>query len=329
MAELAASMPTDQAGLLAVARAAVDELHASVMACDDAAAELATSRYEAAIWKLNGGTFFGCQGSPEAAGVVIDRHCSAAPGDVPCWGQAGQFLIEVDGRRALVEFGGGIGTMGSHFAFNAVDLDKPFISETGYRSHFDRLRGGMTVDAVATAIFAAFLKEKRPRLIEQESRDRLAGYALPDWTTDLVPPARREPATVAVPKGFVLVDVVLLAHQAFIVRKWDAQAKEKIKAAKAAELYAKEEAGGGFRAGARCEVVSVHHHVFKREIGKKIIITKVSHDTRQVWAHDDRPPRYRINRNGRRVTEYDPHCVQSCYGFDQLRILSSTGENKS
>ena len=26
--------------------------------------------------------------------------------------------------------------MGSHFEFNAVDLDKPFISETGYRSHF-------------------------------------------------------------------------------------------------------------------------------------------------------------------------------------------------
>ncbi|MFJ0380798.1 klcB, partial [Bordetella bronchiseptica] len=177
MAELAASMPSDLDGLLAVARAAVDELHAGVMACDDAAVELATNRYEAATWKLNGGTFFGCQADQDAAGCVIDRHCSAAPGDVPCWGQAGQFLVEVEGLRALVDFGGGIGAMGCHFAFNVVDLDKPFISETGYRSHFDRLRGGMTVDAVAAAIFAAILKDKRPRRIEPDSRDRLASYA--------------------------------------------------------------------------------------------------------------------------------------------------------
>ena len=168
MAELAASMPTDRVGLLDLARAAVAELHAGVMACDDAAVERATTRYEAVTWKLNGGTFFGCQGGPEAAGCVIDRHCSAAPGDVPCWGQAGQFLVEVEGLRALVDFGGGVGVMGSHFEFNAVDLDKPFISETGYRSHFDRLRGGMTVDAVAAAIFAAILKEKRPKLIEPD-----------------------------------------------------------------------------------------------------------------------------------------------------------------
>ena len=101
MAELAASMPTDRVGLLDLARAAVAELHAGVMACDDAAVERATTRYEAVTWKLNGGTFFGCQGGPEAAGCVIDRHCSAAPGDVPCWGQAGQFLVEVEGLRAL------------------------------------------------------------------------------------------------------------------------------------------------------------------------------------------------------------------------------------
>lgn len=43
MAELAASMPTDRVGLLDLARAAVDELHAGVMACDDAAVERATS----------------------------------------------------------------------------------------------------------------------------------------------------------------------------------------------------------------------------------------------------------------------------------------------
>lgn len=78
----------------------------------------------------------------------------------------------------------------------------------------------------------------------------------------------------------------------------------------------------GFRVGQRCEIVSVHHPVFAKEIGKQIIITKVSQGTRQVWAHDDKPPKYRINRNGNCVIDYDPRCIQSIYGFDNLRILN-------
>lgn len=52
-------------------------------------------------------------------GASIDRHCSAAPGDVPRWGQAGQFLIEVEGLGALVDFGGGILSGGSFANFSA------------------------------------------------------------------------------------------------------------------------------------------------------------------------------------------------------------------
>ena len=43
----------------------------------------------------------------------------------------------------------------------------------------------------------------------------------------MVPPARREPATVTVPAGFVLVDVVLPKQKAFIVKKWAEAAKAK------------------------------------------------------------------------------------------------------
>lgn len=158
------------------------------------------------------------------------------------------------------------------------------------------------------------------------------------------------------PAGFVLVDVVLPAHKAFIAKKWAEQAQEKIEAiqaekqakreqeraaaalekkrrelerqaAEAANLNAREEVGAGqFHPGQRCEIVSVHHRVFERDIGKRIIITKVHADTRQVWAHDDKPVRYRINRNGRRVVECDPACIQSIYSFDALRILNE-GEN--
>ena len=77
-----------------------------------------------------------------------------------------------------------------------------------------------------------------------------------------------------------------------------------------------------FKPGQRCEIVSVHHPVFNRYIGKRIIIVKVHPDTRQVWAHDDRPVTYKTNRAGRRVVDSDPSCIQSIYGFDQLRLIT-------
>lgn len=68
--------------------------------------------------------------------------------------------------------------------------------------------------------------------------------------------------------------------------------------------------------------------MFEDNIGKKVIITEVRPDTRQVWAHDDKPIRYRMNRNGRKVVDHDPRCIHSIYGFDDLKILESQEKNK-
>nr|WP_011666375.1 hypothetical protein [Bordetella pertussis]WNV60317.1 KlcB [Bordetella pertussis]BAF33450.1 KlcB [Bordetella pertussis] len=225
-AELLAELPADRDGLLAAAVAAVVEIDAAVMRGDGAAAEQAGDRYEAIIWKLNGGTNFGCMADDEAAGHVIERHCAAVPGEVPLWGQRGQFLAVAGDVRALVEYEAGYGgPLNAHFQFHAIDLDRPFISATGYRSHFDTVRGCMTVDEAARGIMAAMLAEKkRPVLIEASYRDRLADDPLPGWLAGLEPPARREPVTVTIPPGFVLVDVVLPAHKAFIARRWAADA---------------------------------------------------------------------------------------------------------
>jgi hypothetical protein len=321
-AALSASMPEDQTGLLAEATAAINVLHAAVLAFDSHGALNAANRYEAAIWKLNGNTFFGCRADEKAAGNVIDRYCEAIPGEVPFWGQKGQFLIEVNGIRTWVDFGGGYGVGRTHYGFNVVDLDQFFISETGYRSHFAELAWGQTVDEAAAAIFAAYLNKCRYK-IDKENLDRLASKPLPTWCSRLMPPARRELATALLPPGFVLVDVVLPAQKAYIVRKWAEDAKKKIKAVSATKPKDKTE---GFRMGQRCEIVSVHHTVFSKEIGKQVVITKVSPDTRQVWAHDDVPARYRINKNGQRVIAYDPRCVQTIYSFDQLKTLNNLGE---
>lgn len=435
-AALAATLPADRDELLAAAVSAVVEIDAAIMRGDDAAAELAAEKHAAIIWKMNGGTHFGSMADDDAPGRVIERHCAAVPGEVPLWGQRGQFLVERGNVRALVEYEAGFGgPLGAHFQFHALDLDKPFISETGYRSHFDTARGCMTVAEVAGGILSAMLAEKkRPVMIQASYRDRLAALPLPSWCAGLVPPARREPATVTVPAGFVLVDVVLPKQKAFIVKKWAEAARAKVEAARAADLNAREKVKGrgrdpasskpamscstvktddekpqqpaywaGFKTGdrvrtkevgtagvfvlgddkfigylvpdklaggvpnpdagkaslrshkfsvtpnelehipeparasivgnddaegwpfapgVRCEVVSVHHPCFSHYIGKRIIITKVHPDTRQVWAHEDKPVTYRTNRAGRRVVDHDPRCIQSIYSFDDLRILT-------
>lgn len=239
-AALAATMPADRDGLLAVAKECVELYNGAVLDRADFAALVISERYEAAVWKLNGGTHFGSGAGDESAGAIVRRHCRAAPGAVPMWGQQGEFIICAKDIRCWVKYGGGLGSvLNCHLEFHAVDLDGAFISETGYRSHFCGAMRGLAVDAAAAAIFAGFLAKER-RYLAAEYQERLATYALPDWIRALPVPARRKPAApaalddaLAPPPGFVQVDVVLTEHQAFMVRKWAAAAAPLVRAAAA------------------------------------------------------------------------------------------------
>lgn len=62
------------------------------------------------------------------------------------------------------------------------------------------------------------------------------------------------------------------------------------------------------------------------DVGKRIVIVKVNHEFRSVWAHADKPVTYRTNRNGRRVIDHDPSCIQSAYRIEQLRIIGPDEE---
>ena len=192
-AELLAELPADRDGLLAAAVAAVVEIDAAVMRGDGAAAEVAGDRYEAIIWKLNGGTNFGCMADDEAAGRVIERHCAAVPGEVPLWGQRGQFLAVTGDMRALVEYEAGYGgPLNAHFQFHAVDLDRPFISETGYRSRFSHER-----ERAAAGYYEVMLDDYgiRAQLTATE-RVGLHKYTYPAGEDQhLVPAARLEQVT--------------------------------------------------------------------------------------------------------------------------------------
>ena len=85
---------------------------------------------------------------------------------MPLWGQSGQFEITLDGMRVAIDMDGIFGIGASHMAWlgfsaHAVDFDKPFISETGYRSFLGcggALLPGYTPDRFASEIIAAHIR---------------------------------------------------------------------------------------------------------------------------------------------------------------------------
>lgn len=117
----------------------------------------------------------------DAPGRVLDRLTAAPVGTVPQWGQSGEFIIECAGMRVRICMEGffGIGTCYldyMNFTANAVEWDKPFLSETGYRSFygcFGALEAGYSPDAYAAATIGSHvvneLKGKIP-LIQPEYR---------------------------------------------------------------------------------------------------------------------------------------------------------------
>jgi hypothetical protein len=102
----------------------------------------------------------------DAAGNVLDRATAAPVGTVPLWGQSGSFEIACDGMRVCIEMEGlfGIGATSMAwlgFAVHAVEWDKPFLSETGYRSFLGAggiLQPGFTPDTFAAAIVTAHVR---------------------------------------------------------------------------------------------------------------------------------------------------------------------------
>ncbi len=228
--QLASGLPADHDALLAVVLDALRSCDAGVIAGDWDEVRKAGLLWNAAVWKLNGETFDGCRDdrNPKAAGLLVDRLCRAIPGTPPLWGQLGEFVIEVNGVRCLVECGHGFGGLHSlHFNFYAVDLDRPFISDTGYRSHFADAVAGSTVLAAAESAFSGYLVGKKRIVLSAEARDRMADRPLPFWCSNLNPAPARRPATCAIPDGYALVDVVLPLHQAFIVKRWAEAAERK------------------------------------------------------------------------------------------------------
>ena len=177
-------LPATMADALPFLAELLEEHHAAMLAGQ--VDEVMFCRQEAhrLAVKLNGGKA-GILADDDSPGYVLARETAAAPGAVPQWGQKASFIVTAAGARVRIEMDGVFGlfaTTGFWLSFSAyaVDFDRPFISETGYRSflgiHAEPV-AGLTPDAFAGKVIAGHVaREMKGKLvaIEQRYRDRVA-----------------------------------------------------------------------------------------------------------------------------------------------------------
>lgn len=184
VAELA-DVPVEQFPELA--KQAAEKYHDAVLAGHIEALDQAEDAYCALVYKLNGDTLFGCKADDDSAGHVLARAVAAQPGQVPSWGQAGEFLLEVEGLRVWVRLPHHM--LGNHRFCDlcAVDLDKPFISETGYRSvNLSATSSiGESVDQTVRRVVLDLMQaEGKLKSIEGEYVERRGKDKRPKWLAE-------------------------------------------------------------------------------------------------------------------------------------------------
>ena len=134
-AAVAAGLPADREAVASLALATADRYDAAILNCDAAAFEDAADTFEAIIYHLNGGSLFGSMAEGGGAYQLRDI-LSPADGTAAGWGRPSRFAVELDDVRAVIRYTPGFLSFAPHFELYAVDVDRPFISETGYQSHF-------------------------------------------------------------------------------------------------------------------------------------------------------------------------------------------------
>jgi hypothetical protein len=175
----------DQAEFPALARAQVAKYHDAALIGDVGALDEANDAYEALVFALNGGTSFGSRADENSAGNVLGRAVAAQPGQVPCWGQAGQFLLEVEGMRIWVAVQDGLSNH-RPITFDAVDFDKPFLSSSGHRWSMLTAAAnvGLTVDQAARKEVLSILKAGKLHSIKLDWPTENKAANRPAWLAE-------------------------------------------------------------------------------------------------------------------------------------------------
>lgn len=162
-----AALPDDPAELEVRAERVLHLYHDAMLAADVQALDDAHLVHQACVVKLNGGAVLGCASVQDALAAKF----AAPAGQVPRWGQSGEFLLEVDGMRLVVKMDAD--DLDNHCGaeLHAVDFDQSFVSRTGYLRQYMRpaQHVGRTVDqAVRAEVLEHLAREGKAVAIDQE-----------------------------------------------------------------------------------------------------------------------------------------------------------------
>jgi hypothetical protein len=161
-----AHLPSTMETALPFFRALLDQHHAAMLASDVAEVRRLREDARQLALKLNGRQpgYLADEASP---GCVLRRETECPPGDVPLWGQKGSFILELEAFRAKIETPGIFG--GLHFErfwlgfdAHAIDRDRPFLSDTGFRSFLSvgaEVWPNITVDLFCRGIIDAHVRD--------------------------------------------------------------------------------------------------------------------------------------------------------------------------
>lgn len=176
-------LPSTMAEALPFYRCLIERHHAAMLAADVAEAMRLREEAHKLAYRLNGGNP-GILADADAPGCALERKTAAPIGAVPLWGQQGDFRIEIGRMQVRIEMDGMFGICATvsvwpGFSARAIEFDRPFLSETGYRSflglHHGELAPKLTPDAFARDAVSAYVRhELRNRLvaIEPQYRER-------------------------------------------------------------------------------------------------------------------------------------------------------------
>lgn len=174
---------TEVAALLRLAAEAKALLNDAIRSNSPEQFSLAQLRFSAVVYRMNGETFLGSAAS-DGSRTRLLALLAATPGQVPGWGQDGEWLTEVQGLRIRVRAQHWMDGMISLDLY-AVDHDQPYLSKTGYRSHFMRADDwmGHEFGAAVRLEIERNLPHKDWKLVPIESEDRVLRARLntPAW----------------------------------------------------------------------------------------------------------------------------------------------------
>jgi hypothetical protein len=177
-----AHLPSEMEAGIGAYRVMLEQHHQAMLESDEKRVMAIRKEANRLAVKLNGGEL-GVLGGPDAPGYVLMDSTAAPPRAVPMWGQKGEFDIKVGDMPVHVKMDGMIGvsagmSLWPGFSANVVAPEKPFFSETGYRSfigaHAD-LVPGLTPDAFVREVIAAYIEgdcKGRLRSVKPEYRER-------------------------------------------------------------------------------------------------------------------------------------------------------------